>query len=314
MEDAADGSNSKRRRTTSPSPTPSTHLLDIPENLLVEISSYLPKLTRTLFVVAASAPSSSWYCQYQNGKPRPQLSNVSYAIRATLNVGRWIDSPVLDFANIEKQVAKSLTDDDIFSILVCIEANEYLDTLILTNCVNITGRGLGPLFDSSRINRIDLSILGQSDGDQVDEPNISEAAVLPILHSIVDARYSILGHLLLPKKWRDVRSTSLKRFLVKYDESLKAPLHCCHGCHKVIRGNFISYEDDPSLPSWYCGRTWGLQKYTCSICTKHFCRRCSEDRRELKFCNICEGNICLDCAEVNDCSHEVRWTGKNCRM
>lgn len=54
-------------------------------------------------------------------------------------------SDVLDFGDIEKSLAKKLTDDDLRSALTCMNARDHVKTLKLSGCVNIAGCGLEPL-------------------------------------------------------------------------------------------------------------------------------------------------------------------------
>ena len=57
------------------------------------------------------------------------------------------DSDTLDFSDIGRDLASELTDSDISSILVSIDAANTLKVLKLIGCENITGVGLEPIQD-----------------------------------------------------------------------------------------------------------------------------------------------------------------------
>ena len=111
-------------------------LSDLPIGALSHVSSYLTLPSRALFAVALNCRDDS-----------------SSAI-----VGDEQD--VLDFGDIEKELAAKLTDDDIRNALLSIDAINNLKTLRLTNLLNITGIGLEPLRESTMIEKIDLSLVG----------------------------------------------------------------------------------------------------------------------------------------------------------
>ena len=89
---------------------------------------------------------------------------------------------ILDFGEIEKSKAEKLIDDDVAAILSSIKGVQYLKTLKLTGCVNISGRCLQSLLGSSVVEQIDLSLVGQHENPVLDPPpSLSLKGVLPIV-------------------------------------------------------------------------------------------------------------------------------------
>jgi len=115
------------------------------------------------------------------------------------------DQTTVDFGDIEKELALNLSDGDINSALLCIDAVNKLKKLRITNCVNITGIGLEPLRGSAVIQQIDLSLTCDGEGPStLDlESSISFGIVLPILDSIIER--GVVQHITLPRIWRDER-------------------------------------------------------------------------------------------------------------
>ena len=118
----------KRRRTDDTI----TQISDLPVGILVEVSAYLSKPSKAILAVALAAPSSSWQNK-NNNSMHSQSSSTSKAIVATQ---QW---DTLDFEDIEKSLAKRLSDNDLYAVLQCINAQDMLKKLKLTGCVNITG-------------------------------------------------------------------------------------------------------------------------------------------------------------------------------
>jgi len=133
----ATNDTSKRRRTANDT----LHITDLPVGILVDVSTYLSKPSRAIFAAAITAPSSSW----KNDNLMHRLSDRSRAIISPL---QW---DTLDFADIESNLAKKLTDNDIHAILQCISAQDVLKRLKITGCVNIVGHGLKPISRSNRL-------------------------------------------------------------------------------------------------------------------------------------------------------------------
>jgi len=269
-------SNSNKRQRT----TESLHITDLPDGLLVGISSYLAKPSVVLFSFAMS-PNTS------------QSTQISTAIISATN---W---NTLDFDDIEKSLAAKLSDDDIDKILRCIDAVNNLQILKLAGCINITGGGLNVLRSSTVIQQVDLSLVGKHEVPLLDpEPILSEDIVIPILDSIIGrGRESSLQQMEFPKIWRrserSARSTEMAQFFIRYDDYLTNQRYCCSKCEQVIDSD-----------EWVClgGDEWhGTQNYTCSGCLKHFCYDddCTGGDEEITWCQRCEKGYCKNCAAHN---------------
>ena len=286
----------KRRRIESP---PSNlHITDLPDIILSDVGAYLPKTSRALFAVAMTRPSS-WRKQYDQRQQQPSLA-TSNAILSTLGPE---ELEVLDFVDIEKSLAMKLTDDTIHAILVCIDAVNNLKILKLTGCVNIIGSGLESLRGSLLLKQIDLSVVKKHEIPFLKtEPLISEAVVLPIVDSIVDADGNSLRHLHFPKKWREERSGYLIRFIRKYNSLMSNHSFACSKCDDSIEGPFM-------MSGGYM-----LHNHTCYNCMNHFCG-CGEygngtagNWNALKWCYRCENDYCVDCITVkkyDKCGEEL---------
>ncbi len=147
---------------------------------------------------------------------------------------------VLDFGDIEKNLAAALSDDDISTVLLRIDAVNKLKRLKLTNCVNITGAGLEPLSGSVIIEQIDLSLVGDGVSPELFlTPPILCNHVLPILHDIIDNEENALKQLQFPRAWRDDRAnrsadSDFHQFLQQYNEMLENRGRYCVQCDERL--------------------------------------------------------------------------------
>jgi len=91
------------------------HISGLPVGIIVDVSAYLSKPSRAILAVAFIAPSTSWQNNDNNLMHRG-ASSISTAIVSSLQWG------TLDFEDIEKSLAKRLSDYDVFAILQCINA------------------------------------------------------------------------------------------------------------------------------------------------------------------------------------------------
>ena len=264
--------SNKRQRTAE-----SLCITDLPDGLLVGISSYLAKPSAALFVIALNQEET-------------QTSNT--IISAT----NW---EVLDFSNIEKSLAAKLSDVSIDKILRSIDAANNLKILKLAGCVNITGSGLDVLRSSVVLEQIDMSLVGKNEVPLIEpEPLLSEDVVIPILDGII-SRGNSLKQLELPKKWRNIASTQLEQFLERYDQYLRNQRYCCSKCDGLCVGTgdvWVHRERD----EWY-----GSQNNTCSGCLNHFCYRLSCDaangNSSVDWCKKCEKGYCKSCTATYRC-------------
>jgi hypothetical protein len=154
---------------------------DLPDLIIVEIATYLPKSSRALLAVALTAPSSEFS---KCGHDEIVLSPTSKAIFAArvddekektykkvineLLQNDWGIGPdiwgfelysvdtrlsryygdsswrILDFLDVPCALASNLTDEDLCALLLGIGANNVREVR-LTNCLGIIGYGLSPL-------------------------------------------------------------------------------------------------------------------------------------------------------------------------
>ena len=173
-------SGSKRPRIDGDIP----HINDLPIGFLADISTYLSQPSRAVFAVSLS--SNTWQ-KDNNNIVRHSLSDVSKAIISSCE---W---DTLDFADIEDSLAYKLSDDDLYSILIAINANQTLKKLMLTNFTNIIGGGLSPLRSSAVLELLDLSLVDKYESPHnlhhtynghLQREKISHEAILPIVDSI----------------------------------------------------------------------------------------------------------------------------------
>jgi len=185
---ASVGTN-KRRRTISNTLT----ITDLPIGFLVDVSSYLSKPSRAIFAVSLSAPSSSWNKVDRHQQVQQSISDSSKAIIAAS------DWDTLDFVDIERNLAEKLSDDDLHSILISINATQNLRILKLTNCTNIIGHGLDPLRDVETLKLIDLSLVGKYESPETGSESmlLSQEVVPPILDTI----RRTLNYIQFPYSW-----------------------------------------------------------------------------------------------------------------
>ena len=168
MIDMATISGSKRPRIDGDIP----HISNLPIGFLADVSSYLTHPSRAIFAVSLSSTK----CQKDSNNIMRQ-SDVSKAIISSCE---W---DTLDFTDIEDSLAYKLTDDDLHSILIAINANQTLKSLKLTNCINIVGHGLKALRESNVLELLDLSLVGkyESYSKHVQRGRLSNVAVMPIV-------------------------------------------------------------------------------------------------------------------------------------
>ena len=264
----------KRRRTSDTA----IHISDLPIGLLVDVSAYLSKPSRAMLAVAFTAPSTSW--QNKNIKLH-QSSSTSKAIVAAQ---QW---DTLDFMDIKKSLANKLSDDDMYAVLQCINAENVLKKLKLAGCINVTGRGLSSLRESVVLEQIDLCLLSRKyeDPESVIHHSMNKVIVLPILDSIISSIGCSLKHILLPYSWKeDDEDGPLHRFANRYNQHLNSLGISCFGCNVAIQSD----REEP----WFDKDM--LHYNTCYGCLKHYCDYCEGDTL-LNFCNICKKDYCKEC-------------------
>lgn len=298
---SANTSANKRRRTTSNNNT--LHISDLPVGILTDAADYLSTPSRAIFAVALSAPSTSW--QTNNGDNCIcQLSDMSRAILSPPS--QW---DTLDFEDIEKTVANQLTDDDLFTILTCINAKETLQKLKLTACINVTGRGLNPLRGSIALKQIDISLLGKHEKAERDidpAPFISHEIALPILHSIAATGRCSLKYVVFPNMWR--YSCNLESELSRFRRSYFIQRDCrCEKCmvyaqsHSTHTRNELKNNACYDCLNQYCGSCL-TPRGLCYHCKKDYCVACEPTMQSCSGCHQSETwkQACSRCGESCD--------------
>ena len=178
-------------------------LPDLPSGILAHAATFLAAPSRALFAVALDENSAV----------------VTPNERSSAIVDNNWDT--LDFGEIEKELAKRLTDRNIQDILIYTDAVNNVKRLKLTNCFAITGAGLEPLRGSSIIEQIDLSVVYNTHQPDLDpQPLISCEHVLPILDSIIEREGCALKYIQFPFVWRNEASTDsdFHAFIRRYNQ------------------------------------------------------------------------------------------------
>ncbi|KAK1734903.1 hypothetical protein QTG54_014363, partial [Skeletonema marinoi] len=255
------------------------YLSDLPTGALAHVSSFLASPSRALFAVA--------------------LDYLDVDSSSEIAGDDW---DALDFGEIEKDLAAKISDEDIRGVLLSIDAVNNLKKLRLTNCIHVTGVGLGPLRGSTIIRQIDLSLVGDHESPKLDpEPPISCAEVIPILDSIIErGEECSLEYLQFPNEWRKERNTEsdFHAFLTRYNELLCSRADVCLQCSCNLLG---IYHDHALQMNGY---EYGTQNYTCYDCMNKYCYGCEDDLFGcyISLCHRCEKSYCAHCLTVNYCT------------
>ena len=288
-------SGSKRPRIDGDIP----HISNLPIGFLADVSAYLSRPSRAIFAVSLSS-KISW--QKDNNIVGHSLSDVSKAIISSCE---W---DTLDFTNIEDSLAYKLTDDDIYSILIAIKANQTLKKLMLTNCTNIIGGGLSPLRSSTVLELLDLSLVDKYESPHnlhhtynghLQREKISHEAILPIVESILASDGCALKYTLFPESWRWLNIDMFVlfgRFARRYNERFYRYGLSCSKCEARL-------FQDTNARHWMNVQTL-RHGNTCYDCLKPFCDDCfNEDGHVFLWeCRVCQKAYCSDCNQVKPCA------------
>ena len=307
-------------------------LIGFPDTVLASLAEFLTKTERALVAVAMTASSKSW--RESNWRKRPlDASSVMIAARPLneININRRMRESYewdsFDFRDIDKSLAKKLSDEDIGGLLVCLDAINTVKVFKLKGCVNIIGHGLEPLRGSRVLEQLDLNPDGNEvwweagkstihpcwHSGRIENyftpllPLLSEAAIIPILDSILDDERSALGHLSFPKKWRLEQSSSLSGFLVKYSRTKNRHELTCSNPHTPPCGSTCLHL--PWVP--LSGRCYGIQQFSCYECRGHFCEEHSAEMTP-HVCEVCESTYCSNCNDTSTCDVCHNTTCHNC--
>ena len=292
-------SGSSKRRRISPSSN-SISLWDLPNGALSHAVDYLARPSRVLFAIAINSASDDELSRF--------ILDLSWAQQ------NREQHDILDFGDIEPSLAAKLTDHDLQTILIRINANTQLKRLKLAGCVNITGAGLDPLRGSVILEQVDLSLVAEHKSPILDpEPLLSCDHVLPILGSIIGRDDNIVKHLTFPKSWRHEGNTALTEFMGRCNEMFeRRNITCTHcdglvGEHGLVEWGWFPLE----------GQFYGQQSFTCFSCMKHYCHECNDGKGGFHFpmtnCKCCEKVYCLDCSSVESCKGCYKDHCKECK-
>ena len=284
-EEAPPAPDVKRRRLSAADGDPQgvRSLIDLPSGILAHAASFLAAPSKALFAITFDADSVA--------VPNERSSAI---------VGNQWD--ILDFGEIEKDLAEKLSDSDIEKVLQCIDAVNNLKRLKLANCTNITGTCLEPLRGSLIIEQIDLSLVGEHQNPDLDPPPpISCDHVLPILDSIVANEGCSLMHLQFPSMWRKDPSihSEFHAFLGRYNQMYRSRgVVTCLECNESLPRGEIEIEWIQTVENvWY-----GTHGHTCYGCFKHYCYDCdSSIRFMIQCCYNCKRDYCKECLEMTEC-------------
>jgi len=300
--------------TTSQSHEPSSlieNITQLTHDSIIAIADYLPKTSRALLAVTLTAPSSSF-----RGRGTGEISEASRAIITSKKLsnewpgkidqgilssneyqyynGNWT---VLDMFDI-KGLAEKLTDDDVYAILVCIDAKHKLKKARLSKCTKLVGNGLEPLRGSVVLEHItagDQSYYYPSPSNRNKPLVLSHSVVIPILDSIVSTDGNSLRELSLPKRWNvdDIRNEQpLSGFFAKFNQIMLTTEVKCVSCPVLC--------------------AIGNNENSCQICFKRTCATCDEEGEDgwfdpdeqpfIKSCNRCNMSMCHGCGRFKGCS------------
>jgi hypothetical protein len=243
----------------------------LPPLVIGHLALFLPRSSRALLGVAL-APSVQ--CNWTND-----------------------DWKILDFSDLDKDLAAKLNDDDLYNILKWIDATKRLRILKLTGCVNIIGHGLRILHGAINLGKIDLSLVRRRESPAVvPEPALAQAVVLPILSHMIKRKHFDIIHIQMPKHWRIIEDNSgLKQFFALYSKRLSTRCYCSQCDERINRGG--------KRKKWMMDN--GLQNFTCYQCMHCFCAHCVKEYSpecDVKMCGTCEKMLCGECGPVMTCS------------
>eukprot|EP00984_Skeletonema_dohrnii_P020802 scaffold10223_cov96-Skeletonema_dohrnii-CCMP3373.AAC.10 len=253
-------------------------LSDLPSGILAHAASFLAAPSKVLFAVALDENSDA-------------LPNE----RSAAIVGNQWD--ILDFGEIEEDLAVKLSDAHIEKVLLCIDAVNNVKRLKLANCIHIDGTGLEPLRGSLIIEQIDLSLAGDHQENFLGaRPPVSCDRVLPILDSIIEREGCALMYLQFPFSFvwyceERSRFSDFHAFMLRYNQMWgNREETSCLECNTRLPTD--GHED--------C--------YQCEGCGRIFCKECS-DPGATDFERTCGG--CHD-TRCDDCRFERFQFGHNC--
>ena len=285
-----------------------THLQDLPDEVFRIVSTYLTDTSRINLAL------SKLCSKFQALKILPK--HILHSIRHK----KRLDTGDLYPENWENEEPTELNDDDIATLLSIINAKKTVRVLILSQ-TNITGVGLEPLRNSTK-----LKLISFSDSYKTE---LSEDAVVPILRSMLPPnveKSSLLHVENFPLAWTGKKKkANFAEFLSIFDAELKRRKYCCKDCGKRCtpyhdcedNENESGSEDetdsvDDSDYNFICQDT-GKTRYICEKCRSFCCHEddeyaCENARKE---CSQCSTLICGGCRD--SCAFCEDENGDNCQ-
>ena len=250
-------------------PPPGRTIRDaLPDSLIAAVCDYLPIPSRLITAVALG--------EKNNGS----IGGTAVAF----HVGGAPVS-ILDFEQVEKELAGRLTDDHLESMLHLADAVRGLQILKLAGCTNITGSGLRPLHGSRVLRQVDITLRGNHEAakEEVEETRLSKEEVVSFLQSLLDGGGTALRDVSFQEAWaRDPAVVQWKENFVQYIAG------CRVQCSKIDCGNLVSSHE------------------TCYDCLNMICEPCSEEWDDVSgcltvHCDRCQRARCKECATQQEC-------------
>ncbi|KAL7538368.1 hypothetical protein ACHAXR_008511 [Thalassiosira sp. AJA248-18] len=254
------------------------------------------------------------------GQPRPRLRGCYHWYESTFKdgieqqIGEYYEGQweILDFVDVEKSLASRLTDNDIWAILVCIDANDNLERLNLTHCFSVVGHGLEPLRSSEVLEKIDLGLTRnfEDPGTVFDDGKLSEEAVFDVINDILGVDGNKLWRMQVPRKWyksNNWGSTSkgLDQLLERRNYLLMRQSMCCYfglACYEPK--DYIPYinESDDQVDRCIDCNESKFQLDTCDFCDRFFCSgECKSTGEDNQWaCFVCGIKSCHECVAYSE--------------
>ena len=218
------------------------HITELPDALLVNVAKYLAKPSVAMFAVAMAGTSSNIWQPTQTSNAI--ISAASYwwsgVGRTRTATNQWQE---IEFRDIEESLSSKLTDDDVHSILMCIDAIHNVKILKLIGCSSITGSGLEPLTGSTVLEWIDFC--KDVRPPTLPPSRISDDVVISILESIIASPQNKIQYIHFPGMSIDKKNSFLNRH-----QSLRV---CTLGqrCAAILSSRLPHFrEGKPTCP--YC--------------------------------------------------------------
>ena len=189
-------------------PVDRLHLTNLPDSLLVNVANYLAKPSVAMFAVAMAGTSSKIWQPTETSNAIISAASYWWSRVGTTNTAtnQWQE---IDFGDIEESLSSKLTDDDVHSILICVDAIHNLKVLKLIGCSSITGSGLEPLSGSTVLEWIDFS--RDIRPPPLPTSRISDDVVISILESIIESPQNKLQYIHFPAMSIDKKNLFVNR-------------------------------------------------------------------------------------------------------